>query len=259
MKTTDKKLNMTIAVDSQELARRTLELFISDVRKAIEARGRFCSAISRQTPGSFFELLGSDYRSKSLPWNKIHLFSVDKCCGSNDFHNDGYNLATRTLLSRVTMPPENVHRICSNCRHCEYSASIYEQAIYDVLGNNNNEVPHFDLIMLQMEADGHVASLFPDTYAFFEPKKLVWVTHFMDKRRTRITMTHPLLCAASHIAVLVSGREKAVLLRELFASELNIVRYPIHALWPILDRVTWLVDRDAARFLSEPTCRNGIS
>jgi 6-phosphogluconolactonase len=259
MKTTDKKLNMTIAVDSQELAHRTLELFISDVRKAIETRGRFCSAISRQTPGSFFELLGSDSGSKSLPWNKIHLFSVDKCCGSNDVHNDGYNLATRTLLSRVAMPPENVHRICSNCRHCEYSASIYEQAIYDVLGNNNNEVPHFDLIMLQMEADGHIASLFPDTYAFFEPKKLVWVTHFMDKRHTRITMTHPLLCAASHVVVLVSGREKAVLLRELFTSELNIVRYPIHALWPVLDRVTWLVDRDAAGLLSEHACRNEVS
>jgi 6-phosphogluconolactonase/glucosamine-6-phosphate isomerase/deaminase len=85
MKTTDKKLNMTIAVDSQQLARKALELFVSDARKAIKARGRFCSAISRQTPRSFFELLGSDSGSKSLPWNKIHLFSVDKCCGSNDF------------------------------------------------------------------------------------------------------------------------------------------------------------------------------
>jgi 6-phosphogluconolactonase len=110
-----------------------------------------------------------------------------------------------------------------------------------------------------MGADGHVASLFPDTYAFFESRRSVWVTHFMDGRHTRITMTHPLLCAASHVVVLVSGREKAVLLRELFTSELNIVRYPVHALWPVLDRVTWLVDRDAAGLLSEPTCRNGVS
>jgi len=28
------------------------------------------------------------------------------------------------------------------------------------------------------------------------------------------------------------------------------VRYPIHTLWPILNKVTWLVDSKAAKFLS---------
>lgn len=150
------------------------------------------------------------------------------------------------------MPLENVHRICSKCRSCAHTASIYEQTIYNVVGRNHNRVPQFDMILLQMATDGHIASLFPDTYAFFEPERLVQVTHFMDARHTRITLTHPVLYAASHIAVLVSGGEKAEILREIFTHESNIAKYPVHALWPILGKVTWLVDRDAAKFLLPP-------
>jgi len=62
-------------------------------------------------------------------------------------------------------------------------------------------------------------------------------------------LTHPVLCAASHLAILVSGPEKAGILKEVLTSEPNEVRYPIHALWSILNRVSWLVDKEAAKSL----------
>ena len=105
------------------------------------------------------------------------------------------------------------------------------------------------MFLLQLGADGHIASLYPDTYAFFETKRLVCASYFMDARHTRITLTHEVLHAASRIAILVCGREKAAILREIFTRESNIARYPVHALWAILDKVTWLIDRDAAKFL----------
>jgi 6-phosphogluconolactonase/glucosamine-6-phosphate isomerase/deaminase len=52
------------------------------------------------------------------------------------------------------------------------------------------------------------------------------------------------------LAVLVSGEEKAGILKEVLTSEPDEVRYPIHALWPILNKVTWLVDSKAAKYLS---------
>jgi len=72
----------------------------------------------------------------------------------------------------------------------------------------------------------------------------------MDERLNRITLTHPVLCAASHLAVLVSGKEKAGILKEVLESSPDEVRFPIHALWPILDKVTWLVDSAAAQLMS---------
>jgi len=52
--------------------------------------------------------------------------------------------------------------------------------------------------------------------------------------------------------VLVSGEEKAGILREVLTSEPDEVRYPIHALWPILDKITWLTDAKAAKLLKMP-------
>jgi 6-phosphogluconolactonase/glucosamine-6-phosphate isomerase/deaminase len=51
------------------------------------------------------------------------------------------------------------------------------------------------------------------------------------------------------LIVLVSGREKADILKEVLTSGPDEVQYPIHALWPILDKVTWLVDKEAAQSL----------
>jgi len=254
MKATNAKPNMSLVAGYEEVAQETLELFISDARKAIDVSGRFCTAISRYTPGMFFELLGSDLRSKYLPWDRIHLFCVDECCSSSNLGNNNYILATKSLAQKVNMPSENVHHICSECSKCEHRATIYEHTLCDVIGHKENKVPKFDLILLRMAPDGHIASLFPDTYTFFESQKLAQVTYFMDARRTRITLTHPVLYAASHIAVLVSGGDKAEIFSEIFTREPNIAQYPIHALWSVLDKVTWIVDRDAAKCLLPPHC-----
>jgi len=48
---------------------------------------------------------------------------------------------------------------------------------------------------------------------------------------------------------LVSGEEKAAILKEVLTSEPDEVRYPIHVLWPVIDKVTWLIDREAAKLL----------
>jgi 6-phosphogluconolactonase len=253
MKAINAKLNVSLVAGYQQVAQEALELFISTARKAIGVSGRFCTAVSRYTPKIFFELLGSDLRSKSLPWDRIHLFCVDECCDSSNPDNN-YIPAMKSLAQKVDMPSENLHLICSECRKCEHTALIYEQTLCDVMGHKDSEAPKFDLILLRMAPDGHIASLFPDAYAFFESHKLVQVTFFMDARGTRITLTHPVLYAASHIAVFVSGDDKAKILGEIFTREPNVARYPIHALWPILEKVTWLVDRDAAKFLLPPYC-----
>jgi 6-phosphogluconolactonase len=100
-----------------------------------------------------------------------------------------------------------------------------------------------------MSPDGLIASLFPDTYGFFESRRLLWVSRLIGAGLTCVTMTHPLLHAAKHIVVSVSGLESAFAVRNIFTTEPDAIRYPAHALWPVLDRITWVVDRKAATFL----------
>jgi 6-phosphogluconolactonase len=248
------ELNLSTVNNSQEMGQAIVELFVNNARKAINENGRFCVAISRKLPGTFIELLCRKPEYKSLQWDKIHLFCIDHFCGLSGSKQECCFPANPACISGIGIPPENLHCICAKCRGCESAASTYERTIRTIVRHDANHVPQFDLVLLSMESDGHIASLFPDTYAFFELEKLVCVTYFTDSRHTRITMTHPLLYSASVIVVSVEGRENAIFLKGLFTNEHNVARYPIHSLWPVMDKVVWLADHDAVELLL-PSCR----
>jgi 6-phosphogluconolactonase len=251
MKTTTKyKPNVEIVSDAETLAQRSIELFVADARKAIKTKNVFSMAISGgHTPKRFFELLGEEPRTSSLPWNKVQLFWVDERIVDPDSQWSNYKLAADTFLDKVAIPKKNVHRIPTEFGDFKAAAQRYEETLRKVFGLEGGEVPEFDLIVLGVGADGHTGSLFPNSYALFDTEDLACVVYVLDEKLNRITMTHPVLSAASHLVVLVSGREKAAILKELLTSEPDEVRYPIHALWPALDRITWLIDSDAARAL----------
>ena len=104
-------------------------------------------------------------------------------------------------------------------------------------------------MVIGMGADGKTGRLFTKRYAYLDRDNVACVVYVLDGKLNRITLTHPVLCAAAHLAVLVSGKEKAGILKEVLTSEPDEVRYPIHILWPVLDKVVWLVDSDAAKLL----------
>jgi len=240
--------NMEIACDDDDLARRCVELFVADAHKAIAAKDAFYVSLSGgHTPKRFFQLLADDPKTKSLPWKKVQLFWVDERYVPPDSPHSNYRLAAETFLCKVAIPKANVHRIPTEYHDIQDAARHYEKTIRQVFGLGQSQTPQFDLIVLGMGVEGHTGSLFANSYATFDTNDLACVVYSLDDKLCRVTLTHPVLCAAAHLVVLVSGEEKAGILKEVLTSEPDEVRYPIHILWPILDRVTWLVDRAAAK------------
>lgn len=250
VKATNTKMNLVIANSLKELSEETVELFISSAKESIFHEGLFCAALSQDTPRFFLELLGDEPRSSELAWDKIHLFWVDEYCRRRNsrFKYNKNDTAVDYFISKVNIPSDNVHHICSKCRSCEYAASMYEHTINSVVGRKEGGVPQFDLVILRMDVGGHIGSLFPDCLAYFDTENLVHVSYFMDNRHARITLTHPVLYAASKIAILVSGEGEMEVLRDLFSEGPSEVDYPIGAIWPILSKVTWLVNRSDTEF-----------
>jgi len=242
------KPNVEIVSDPETLAQRSVELFVVDAQKAIRAKNAFHVAISGgHTPKRFFQLLGERPAAKALLWEKIHLFWVDERCVPPDSPWSNYKLAADTFLTKVAIPEANIHRIPTTDSDFRVAARRYEETIRKVFGLEEGQTPAFDLIMLGMSVEGYAGSLFPNCFAPFDTEDLATVVYAMDERLNRITLTHPVLCAASHLAVLVSGKEKAGILKEVLTSPPDEVRFPIHALWPVLDKVTWLIDQQAAK------------
>lgn len=251
METTAKyQPNVEVASDSEDLAHRAADLFVWSAREAIQARGRFYVALSGgHTPKRAFEVLAASPVARGLAWEKIHIFWVDERYVPSDSPESNYHLAAETLLKDVPIPPDNVHRIPTEHEDIAVSARAYEQTIRDVLEVKPKEMPQFDLVVLGMGADGHTGSLLPNSYAPFDSDDLACPVYVKSETLNRITLTYPVMQAARHLAVLVSGAEKAHTLKEVLAGEPDEVRYPIHLLWPVLDKILWLVDREAARDL----------
>ena len=236
--------------DPEELACRAVELFDTHASHAIRQRGRFCLAISGgHTPERFFEMLSDPVSGPGLAWDRVQVFWVDERCVPPEADASNYGLAMTTFLSKVPIPAQNVHRIAGEQSCLEEAVQAYEDALRSVFNLGPCEVPQFDLIVLGMCPDGHIGSLYPNTYALIDNADLVSAVYLMDGDYNRITLTSPVLCAARHLMILVAGAEKAPILRDVLHSEPDEIRYPVHALWPILDRITWVVDAQAARLL----------
>ena len=249
METTAKyKPNIEVASDPEDLAHRTVRLFVSAAHEALAGGGVFHVALSGgHTPKRTFEALAASPAAKALPWNQIQVFWVDERYVPTDSPYSNYRLASEALLTKVPIPPDNIHRIPTEHDDISAAARSYENQVRSVFGIGDDQIPQFDFVFLGMGTDGHTGSLLPNSYAPFDTEDLVCVVYTFGDKLNRITLTHPVLQVAKRLVVLVSGPEKAGILREVMTSEPDEVRYPIHILWPVLDKVFWLVDRDAAQ------------
>lgn len=244
------KPDITCVNTDEDLAICAFEMFISGADRAIGANGCFNVAISGgHTPGRFFELLAERSESCSIQWDKIHIFWVDERCVPPDADASNYGLAASTFLEKVSIPFKNVHRVSGENIDYAEAAKEYEDVIRSVFKIKPGQMPCFDLIVLGMGADGHIGSLFPNSYALFDTEDLASAVYMMDGEYSRITLTHPVLCGAQHLAILVSGSEKASILKEVLRSEPDEIKYPVHTLWPILHKVTWVVESQAGKYL----------
>lgn len=244
------KLKIVDVEDSRQLAQKALELFEEAAQKAISEKGVFHVAISGgKTPRLFYQLLGTDGQSLSLPWDKIELFWVDERCVSPDSSDSNYKLAADSFLKAVPIPKKNIHRITGEKDDYSLAVQEYDRLLRDVFGLEPGQLPVFDLMVLGMGPDGHIGSLLPNSYAVFDTEDLVTVVYQMCRGFNRITLTHPVMCAAQQIIVMVSGEEKAEIVQKVLLGGPDEVKYPVHTLWPILHKVTWLIDQQASKYL----------
>src|SRR2546427_535006 len=114
---------------------------------------------------------------------------------------------------------------------------------------DHGKFTRFDLILLGLGPDGHTASLFPNTAALNETKLLVvanWVEKF---KANRITFTYPVLNNAACVIFLVSGADKADMVRTVL--EDGRADLPSQRVHPVNGRLLWLLDKGAASKLAK--------
>ncbi len=162
-----------------------------------------------------------------------------------------YGMVRDELISRVTIPPGSVHRIRGELAQ-DRAVSLYEQ---EVARARQGDSVLFDLVLLGLGADGHTASLFPDTPGLLQPDTLVLATRSAAAPVNRISLSLRALNDARSIRFLVAGEEKAATLaRVLRGAEARTDRLlPAALIKPRGGDLLWLVDRAAASALGPIT------
>ncbi len=226
------------------MARGAAERFVELGQAAIDARGCFSVGLAGgSTPKRTYELLASEAYREQLNWSKVHIFFGDERCVPPDHSESNYRMANEALISRVSIPPPNVHRI-NGLGDAVANASLYEDELRTFF--NPASWPRFDLVLLGMGDDGHTASLFPGTKALVEPRAWV-VANWVEKFGAfRITLTAPAINHAANIAFLVTGATKAERLLEVLRGALDPEKLPSQLIQPLDGSLFWLVDKAAA-------------
>jgi 6-phosphogluconolactonase len=233
--------------DAESVARAAAELFARLSRESVAERGTFSVALSGgTTPRRVYELLASDEYREHVPWPSVHVFFGDERTVPPDHAESNYRMASETLLSRVPLPAENVHRI-EGVGDAAANASDYESVMRGFFGDA--EWPRFDLVFLGMGDDGHTASLFPNTAALEESRAWVAANWVEKLGAWRITLTAPAINAARRVIFLVTGAGKAERLSEVLNGAHDPSRLPSQMIQPRDGQLEWYLDRAAAKLL----------
>jgi 6-phosphogluconolactonase len=145
---------------------------------------------------------------------RVEFFWADERCVPPDHPESNFALAHRALLRPLGVAPERIHRLQGELAP-DLAAQAGEAEVRHCLPADPGGQPVFDLVLLGMGKDGHVASLFPDAPAAVAASRAVYLPVVGPKApRQRLTLGYGPLAAAREVWVLVSGPGKAAALRE---------------------------------------------
>jgi 6-phosphogluconolactonase len=251
---TSEKLNREVRIlaDGAAIAKRVAQMVVEIATKAVSEKGSFDFVLSGgSTPKTLYSLLVNDPALHTqLPWDKMHVFFGDERHVGPDDAQSNYRMAAEAMIRKSPLKPEQVFRVRGEYPEAEVAAKEYEQTIRAQYELGEGQFPRFDIILLGMGSEGHVASLFPGTKALHENRRIAvhnWVGKvLMD----RITLTAPAINNAANVICMVTGAEKAPALAAVLEHVYEPEQLPAQLIQPTNGNVLWLADTAAGSMLT---------
>ncbi|KAG0454289.1 hypothetical protein HPP92_025593 [Vanilla planifolia] len=239
---------------SVSLAKHTADLS----EKFCRERGAFTVVISGGSlVKSLRKLVESPYVD-SVNWGKWHVFWVDERVVPKDHPDSNYKSAYDGFLSKVQIPTGQVYAI-NDSLSAEGAAADYETCLKHLVSTGALQLspstgfPKFDLMLLGMGPDGHIASLFPGHPLLGENER--WVTFLENSPKPppqRTTFTFPVINSSSHISLVVTGAGKADAVHQALGySKTSSPLLPVQMIKLEDGELTWFTDKAAVSKLQE--------
>lgn len=240
--------SLNVGADAGSAAMQAAERITTLIETAVGARGAAAVCLTGGTTAALlYELLGNPaqpWRTR-IDWPAVHLFWSDERHVPADHPDSNVGMARRTLIDHVPVRASQVHRMRGELQDPHDAAREYELLLPDV----------FDVMLLGLGADAHIASLFPGSPLLAAvggaPRRAlvaaVWAEHL---EAWRITLTPPAILNARAIVLFAAGTAKADAVYAALEAAPDVSRYPAQLLRHADDRTEWFLDKAAAGRLS---------
>ena len=229
---------MTDLIVTQEpavLVREAADWLEREMARAIAERGACTVALAGgRTPEPIYRELAT---GSGIDWKRVHVFFGDERAVPPDHADSNYAMVSSALLSRVPIPAGQVHRMEAERPDLEAAAREYARALPEQL----------DILVLGMGPDGHTASLFPGSAAVDERQRLVVPVLGPKPPPQRLTITPPVIEAARSVAVIATGKDKAVMVARAVEGPWVSREVPAQ----LARRGRWFLDQAAAARLTD--------
>lgn len=232
--------------DREALSHAAVEYLLDAIEATLASQERFSFVLTGgSSPLRMYELLATDFRDR-IPWDRVDLFWGDDRYVAPDDPSSNQGVAFETLIDYVPISDANVYPMPTGTKPAEAAAQQYAETIKGYFGN---QPPSFDLILLGLGPDGHLASLFPENHPerqLNNPEEVPWVEAIMAPERVsprpRLTMTFPLINQAKRVLFIVPGAAKQDAVANIVKSgEASLPGAYVNA----QDNLTWYIDADA--------------
>ena len=198
--------------------------------------------------------LGESPARDSIDWSRVAVWWGDERYVPSDSADRNDTAVMRADLEALPLDPRNVHRMPASDgaygEDADAAAGAYASELAAAVppGQGDDDVPHFDVILLGVGPDGHCASLFPEHPGVYELDASVIAVHNSPKPPpTRLSLTFRSLDAANEVWFIAAGTRKA---NAVMMALSGAGRVQVPAAGPRgRYRTLWLVDRDAASHL----------
>jgi 6-phosphogluconolactonase len=158
-----------------------IHLFKAKLNKRLKSSKRFTFVLTGgNSPIKLYKKLS---KTKKIQWKKIDFFIGDERYVNLNSKNSNINLCKKYLLNKVEVSKKQIFNISTNSKSILQDTKNYEKKIKKYF---NNKKIKFDLVLLGIGNDGHIASLFKNNIDLKNHKNVSFVK---KKDFDRITLT----------------------------------------------------------------------
>jgi 6-phosphogluconolactonase len=223
-------------VRSRDFVHDVAQFILGQTRTALAERGQFRIALSGgNTPRPVYTEFARIARD--IPWDRVHFTFGDERCVPPGDEQSNFRMARESLFVLAAVPEKSIARIRGEIDP-QLAAQEYQDGLDLLAAQRGEMIYRHDLILLGVGADGHTASLFPETAALDEQVRKV-VANFVPKLDAwRITFTYPLIAQARHICFLANANKNPALLERVVAGDQE---FPAARVAPANGDLTWFL------------------